>query len=67
MNVAKESGVTSNEVEANNIDTKTKASLWLDTIRSGLNKANELFDLNMTVQFRYEEKINDVLVDSGNV
>ena len=67
VNVAKESGVTSNEVEANNIDTKTKASLWLDTIRSGLNKANELFDLNMTVQFRYEEKINDVLVDSGNV
>jgi hypothetical protein len=68
VNMAKESGVTDNEVEANNIDTKTKASLWLETIRAGLDKANELFDLNMSVDFRYKaEVVNDVAVDNGNV
>ena len=68
VNMAKESGVTDNEVEANNIDTKTKASLWLETIRNGLDKANELFGLNMSVDFRYKsEVVNDVAVDNGNV
>ena len=68
VNMAKESGVTDNEVEANNIDTKTKASLWLETIRDGIDKANELFGLNMSVDFRYKaEVVNDVAVDNGNV
>ena len=68
VNMAKESGVTDNEVEANNIDTKTKASLWLETIRDGLDKANELFGLNMSVDFRYKtEVVNNVAVDNGNV
>ena len=68
VNMAKESGVTDNEVEANNIDTKTKASLWLETIRDGLNKANELFGLNMSVDFRYESEVTgNVAVDNGNV
>lgn len=68
VNMAKESGVTNNEVEANNIDTKTKASLWLETIKTGLDKANELFGLNMSVDFRYKtEVVDDVAVDNGNV
>ena len=68
VNMAKESGVTDNEVEANNIDTKTKASLWLETIRDGLDKANELFGLNMSVDFRYEAEVTgNVAVDNGNV
>ena len=68
VNMAKESGVTDNEVEANNIDTKTKASLWLETIRDGLDKANELFGLNMSVDFRYKSEVSgNVAVDNGNV
>ena len=68
VNMAKESGVTDNEVEANNIDTKTKASLWLETIRDGLDKSNELFGLNMSVDFRYKaEVVNNVVIDNGNV
>lgn len=62
VNMAKESGVTDNEVEANNIDTKTKASLWLDTIRLGVDKANELFGLNIFVDFRFKNE-GDVNVD----
>ena len=68
VNMAKESGVTDNEVEANNIDTKTKSSLWLETIRDGLNKANELFGLNMSVDFRYKAEVKEnVAVDSRDV
>ena len=68
VNMAKESGVTDNEVEANNIDTKTKSSLWLETIRDGLDKANELFGLDLSVDFRYKAEVSgNVAVDNGNV
>ena len=67
VNMAKESGVTDNEVEANNIDTRSKAALWLETIRAGLDQANEMFDLNITVDFRYKEEKTDVTISNGNV
>lgn len=66
VNMAKESGVTDNEVEANNVDTKSKASLWLETIREGLDQTNKLFGLNITVDFRQKENYN-VAVDNGDV
>ena len=69
VNMAKESGVTDNEVEANNLDTKSKAALWLETIRDGLEVANSMFGLNISVDFRFKEmeENNNVLVDNGNV
>ena len=67
VNLAKASGVTDNEVEANNIDTKSKASLWLETIREGLEKVNDMFDLNLTVKFRFEGSKNNVVVDSRDI
>ena len=67
VNMAKASGVTDNEVEANNIDTKSKASLWLETIREGLKKVNDMFDLNISVKFRFEGSENNVVVDSRNI
>jgi hypothetical protein len=59
VNLAKASGVTDNEVEANDIDTKSKAALWLETIQDGLNKTNEMFDLNLSVKFRF--KMNTII------
>lgn len=67
VNLAKESGVTDNEVEANNIDTRSKAALWLETIRSGVEQTNDMFDLNITVDFRYKGGENNVVVDSRDV
>lgn len=71
INIAKESGVTDNEVEANNIDTKTKASLWLETIRLGVEQANEMFGLDITVDFRFNADIGDynngTVINNGNV
>ena len=68
VNLAKKSGVTDNEVEANNVDTKSKASLWLETIQEGLDKVNNMFDLNISVKFRFDqEDNNDAAVDNGLV
>ena len=68
VNLAKASGVTANEVEANNVDTKSKASVWLETIKDGLNKVNAMFGLDISVKFRFEgEGVNNVSVDNGNV
>ena len=66
VNMAKKSGVTDNEVEANNIDTKTKVSLWMETIKDGLNRVNKMFGLNLTVKFRFEGIENEI-INNGDV
>ena len=67
VNMAKASGVTDNEVEANNVDTKSKVSLWLETIKDGLNKVNDMFDLNLSVKLRFEGSENNVAVNTRNI
>ena len=68
VNLAKKSGVTDNEVEANNVDTKSKASLWLETIQEGLKKVNEMFNLDISVKFRFDQEVNNnAAVDNGLV
>ena len=67
VNMAKNSGVTDNEVEANNIDTMSKVSLWLETIKQGLESANKMFDLNISVKFRFEKEVQNVSVNNGDV
>lgn len=69
VNIAKESGVGDSEIQANNFDTKSKASLWLDTIREGLEQTNNLFGTNISVKFRWEETENAEIsnIDNGNV
>ena len=62
INMAKESGVTDNEVESNNIDTKTKASLWLETIREGLDSTNDMFKLDLGVKFRFGGNTNEQIM-----
>lgn len=53
VNIAKASGVGEAEVMANNIDTHSKAALWLETIKDSLEKVNEMFGLNITVSMRF--------------
>lgn len=54
-NIAKASGVTPDEVNANNKDTSTKATLWRDTMREGLQKVNNMFGLNLGVDLVFSE------------
>lgn len=56
VNIAKASGVGAAEVMANNVDTQSKAELWLETIKDSLTKVNNMFGLNISVSLRFENK-----------
>lgn len=67
-NFEKKERLIVDEVNSNNVETSTRCELWLDEIRKGLNRANELFGLNLKVDWRYnptegvdnnESNIND--------
>ena len=70
VNIAKASGVSDREVMSNNVDTRSKCELWLDTMRDGIEKVNKMFNLNITVSLRFKESeaVNDGnVVDTGVV
>ena len=56
VNIAKASGVSQSEVDSNNIDTRSKCELWLETMRDGVEKVNKMFDLNISVSLRFKEE-----------
>ena len=51
-NTYKKERLIIDEVNSNNVDTRTKSDLWLATLREGLSKANKMFGLNITVDYR---------------
>ena len=53
-NTQKRERLISDEVQANDEETHSKVFLWLDEIRKGLDTANKLFNLNLSVYYRYE-------------
>ena len=71
VNIAKQSGVSDQEINANNIDTNAKCRLWLETIRKGLRQTNELFGTNIDVELRFDKFEKNALMEgvenNGNV
>lgn len=63
VNTEKKERLITPEVELSNNNNRLLIELWKDTINDGLNKANELFNLNMYVTLN----INDVKVGEINV
>ena len=63
-NTDKRERLTDNEVEANDSEIQLNAGYWLENIREGLKKANELYNLNITVSlkntFNTEEAFDNV-------
>ena len=53
-NTMKRERLISDEVNANNIDTNAKIALWLDTMRKGIDQANSMFDLGISVDYRFD-------------
>lgn len=53
-NTQKRERLITDEVNANNVDTQSKVILWLETMRSGIEKVNAMFGLNLSVKYRYE-------------
>ena len=51
-NVDKRERLVVDEVNANNYEIKANVQHWIDTISEGLNRANDLFGLNLSVRLR---------------
>lgn len=41
------------EVNSNNVETLSKASLWMDTMKKGIDKVNAKWDLGLAVEWRF--------------
>ena len=61
-NIAKLSGVSDREVEANSINTEAKALLWENTLKKGVEAVNRMFGTNISVRYKYRKE--DMLDDS---
>ena len=55
-NTDKRERLISDEVNANNVETATRCELWLETIRKGLETANNMFNLTLSVDWRVNPK-----------
>ena len=57
-NEDKKERMLTDEVNANNIETYSKVSLWLDEMKRGCKKAEEMFGIKMSVKLReYDDAI----------
>lgn len=59
-NYEKSERLNVDEVNANNAETRALCSIWRDCIAEGLDTANKLFDLNLSVELRQERKEQEV-------
>ena len=55
-NTDKRERLIADEVNANNVETATRCELWLETLRKGIDKANNMFDLSLAVDWRVNPK-----------
>lgn len=57
-NTDKRERLITEEVEANDEETETLAQLWLDTIKKGVKESNEMFGLNISVEWNKRREDN---------
>lgn len=60
-NTDKKERLVTDEINANNVETATMCEQWLESIRKGIAKANDMYDLSLAVDWRVNPKtdIND--------
>ena len=60
-NTDKAERLITDEVNANNVETATRCELWLESIKKGVDKANSMYGLSISVDWRVNPKteIND--------
>ena len=63
----KKERVTTTEVDANNVETIVGPAMWLEMAKEGVDTANRLFGLEITVDWRYEPDVGYNAVNPGNV
>lgn len=58
-NTDKRERLISDEVNANNVETQTRAALWLEQLQDGCRKARNMFDININVEWRVDPNESD--------
>lgn len=66
-NTDKRERLITDEVNANNVETATRCELWLESIRKGIDKANDKYNLSLSVDWRVKPVIDPVGEGINNV
>lgn len=66
-NTDKRERLITDEVNANNIETYSKCAFWLDSLQEGCRKANNMFGLELAVDWRYPPETMGGGADDGDV
>ena len=64
-NTDKRERLISDEVTSNNVETKILGDKWLESLQKGCRKANEMFGIQLSVDWRYKQE--EVTVDGPTV
>lgn len=54
-NTQKRERMITDEVNANNVDTQSRINLWLETMQKDIDKVNKMFNLPISVKYRYDD------------
>lgn len=65
-NYEKQSHLLEDEIHSNDISTRSKLDLWIETIQRGLDDANSQFGLNLQINPRYEDDMLGGEDDEGD-
>ena len=63
-NTDKKERLITDEVNSNNVETASKCAMWLDELKKGCKKANDLFGLSLSVDWRVDP-IKEVQENAG--
>lgn len=58
-NTEKKERLITSEVESNNVEVKLWADLALESLKKSCEEANEMFGINMSVDWRFKEEVGD--------
>lgn len=65
-NFQKTERMITNEVNANNTETKSKATLWLECMKEGAERVNVMFGTDLSVEFRFKDEEKEGEQNAGN-
>lgn len=64
-NTDKAERLITDEVNANNVETASKCAMWLDQLKKSVKKTNDMFGLNIKVDWRFPEAYRIGGADDG--
>lgn len=66
-NTDKRERLTDNEVEANDSEIQLNAGYWLDNIREGFDRANDMFGLNISIDLKNTVNTEEEVINNDDI